>query len=148
MKTPLWVTILICIICIAIVGCTSPVEPDDKNIVDEDRIILDAKKNALKPFELHKVKSYRPIPKASESVASGLEFEYGREFINAFNNSIEDMGFCFGPDITVYTEDGKKVEVSFGFFARFIDGDNESNYFIMEPSEELLYYFNKIFENN
>jgi hypothetical protein len=145
MRKCFWIMMLICII---IVGCTPSTEPDSE-IMDEPSRILDSKNDAVKPFELEKrkVTGYRVISnKTYEAVTDSMDLNYGREFIEALNNSLKDMRFDLGPDITVYLEDGKRVELRLGCYVRFVDGDEASDYLLLEPPKELIDAYNKIFE--
>ncbi len=127
---------IIIILCLLVIGCTSNID----NSVNSDSNVL------VEPFQMENVEYYKITLKNFHAEMESLEMEYGKKFLEAMNGSLENMELERGPDIVMYMDDNKEVEVRFGFYIRFIDGDKASNYYLLEPSEELIYAYTKIIE--
>lgn len=92
----------------------------------------------ITPFELKNVKYIRVAPKdlmgAYSEQAFGIDGEIFKECIN---QSINKLEMVKEPDITVYMNDNKEVRIGYGFYIRFIDGDNFTDYFLLDISDEM-----------
>lgn len=144
-------SIVICIIILLLVmiGC-SP-SPGDEEKGDPSL------NEYIDPFKLENLVSYDVVVRGENGAGGLIEAvppfhfsETGLALAGALNNSLGELMFVPGipsDDLVIRMGDGeKRVSVKYGFYIQFSEGDVTTEYFLKDPSEDLIDAFNALVE--